>query len=242
MKKKIAAALSSLICLSAFVSCGGTAFKVDENGGGESVSEKNENTEPTVGELIVPKEGDREYNLGNYRMGSQGVKLYYDDDVSDEFMLTLEKYFISLQNRDFDSYKETVFPDYAERYEEYLKKEYSYGLDHSFELNCDRLASAASADDGEEFGITRIKAEAIEPETDDSGNVESEEDIEKESLEYFDELFGIDYYSFVKENSDDIKCMNFYIYAKESDGEEHLIIGENRIVLAEKDGKYYTFG
>lgn len=242
MKKKIAAALSALICLSAFVSCGGgTAFKVDENGG-KSASEKNENTEPTVGELIVPKEGDREYNLGNYRMGSQGVKLYFDEDVSDEFMLALENYFMTLQNRDYDAYKETVFPDYAERYEEYLQKEYSYGFEHSFELNCDRLASAASSDDGEEFEITRIKAEKIEPETDDSGNVESEEDIEKESLEYFDELFGIDYYSFVKENSDDIQCVSFYIYAKESDGEEHLIISENRIVLAEKDGKYYTFG
>ena len=68
------------------------------------------------------------------------------------------------------------------------------------------------------------------------------DDLEKQAFDYFTEAFGMDYYEYVKENSDDIDCVSFYIFAEGEDGEEYLIVSELNLVFALKDGKYYTFG
>jgi len=246
--KQLLAAASAAIFLLSCASCGdGTKLTVDESSSGSSSVVSSGDTEPTVGDVIQPKEDSAEYDLGSYRMSSTGVKLYYDEDIPVELMFALDKYFTCFQNNDFETYKTLVYPDYAERYEAFLQKDYQYGLDKSFELNCENLRDimkmhvdedSEQADDiTGDFSITRIKAEA--PELTEG---ETMDDLNAKLFSYFNEIFGLDYYEFVKENSDDIRYVSFYIYAKGEDGEEHRLISGYDIAFAVKDGTYYTFG
>ncbi len=247
--KQLLAAFSAALCLICCASCGKeTTIKVDESvSGSSSTGTETEDTSPTVGELVEPKEDSAEYELGSYRMSSTGIKFYFDDTVPVELMYALDKYFTSFQNSDFETYKTLIFPDYAERYGKYLDENYQYGLDHSFELSCQNLRSimqrSVAGHDGEpsdytgDFTITRIKAEPSELE-----DSETSEEHSSQLFTYLNETFGMDYYQFVEENSDEITSVCFYIYAKGEDDEEHLLISGYDIVFAVKDGNYYAFG
>lgn len=246
--KQFLAAASAAIFLLACASCGNdTKLTVDESSSVSSSGVSSGDTEPTVGEVIQPKEDSAEYDLGTYRLSSTGVKLYYDEDIPVELMFALDKYFTCFQNRDFETYKTLIYPDYADRYTTYLQDNYQYGLDKSFEHSCENLRDimklhvdedSEGADDiTGDYTITRIKAEApviAEGETVD--------DLNAKLFSYFTEIFGLDYYEYVKENSDDLKYVSFYIYAKGEDGEEHRLISGYDIAFAVKDGNYYTFG
>ena len=258
MKMRMIAAAAAAICALSCVSCKSskdTSLSVSENGSDGAA----------VGELITPTEGSAEYNLGQYRMSSNGIKLYHDDDVPEELMLALENYFLTFQNNDFEGYKAALFPDYAERYEKYLQNEYDYSLDNSFKLNREKLCQIVanersehneSTEDSEpsgEFKITRIKAQRpdltgntpsdlLMQEDSTEPTTQSLEELEKNAFSYYDDVFEIDYYDFVKQNCDSIEYLNFYIYASDEDGDEYPLIGDIDIIFAVKDGKYYTFG
>lgn len=242
MKRKFMAIIAAAVCLLNFAACSdekntsdGSSFSVGENG---------------LTEMITPEEGSQEYELGSYRVSEKGTKFYYDgEQVPDELMFALENYFMSFQNKDFEAYKNSLAFDYAERYEKYLQKDYGYGLDNSFNIQCDNIRDSmkceitgeydASEIDGYsgDFTITRIKADPPE-----LAEGETVEDRTKEFFSYLDEIFEMDYYEYIKEQADDIKYLTFYIIADGEDGEEHRIISGVDIVFAEKDGKYYTFG
>lgn len=246
--KKIVAAFSAAICLLSCVSCGkGTEISVDEKASESTTASAPDKSNLSVGELIEPDEESEEYNLGSYRIASDGVKLYYDETVPEELMFALDKYFSSFQNNDLEAYKESLYPDFIERYGKFLEEEYKYGIEKSFELSCDNLRSlmqnALAGDEGDpsqysgDYTITRIKAEAPALNED-----ETIDDAKKALFEYFHEVFDMDYYEFIKEDSDGIELVCFYIYAEGEDGEEHRLIGSYEIAFALKDGKYYTFG
>lgn len=247
MKKRAVAALMTAMALTAFASCGNK-----ENTGEAPVSVP----ESGVGDVITPDAESKEYGLGEYRMSPKGTKLYYDDGhFSAELILAMEKYLMTFQNDDFEGYKAMVFPDYAERYAEYLEKEYNYGLNGSFDLRKnslresikDQVLYAADEDNGEltgDYKVTRIRIEPVE-----LGEEDTEESVIKSFFSGYDSLFGVeDYYETVKESSDNLNLFCFYVFAESEDGEEYALIGGDgyhqgpRIVLAEKDGKYYTFG
>lgn len=95
-----------------------------------------------------------------------------------------------------------------------------------------------------DFKITRIRIEPVE-----FGGEDTEESVIKSFFSGYNSLFGTeDYYEEVKEISDSLKLFCFYVFAEGEDGEEYALISGDgygqgpRIVLAEKDGKYYTFG
>ncbi len=244
--KKIIAVLTAMACLICLASCekdSASSVSVGENG---------------VGELITPDEDSVEYDLGTYRIDRNGIKLYYDDTaIPAELMLALENYFLSFQNGDFDAYKNALFPDYAERYDKYLRENYSdssenngeYTLQNSFEAQCSNLRECMLAEiyaDSEsenakdysgKFEITRIRSERPSLTED-----ETEESRIKNFFSYLDDIFDMDYYNFAAEHADGFEYLTFFIFAKGEDGEEHRIISETDIVFAEKDGKYYTFG
>ena len=140
-------------------------------------------------------------------------------------MNALEVYFTAFQNRDFDTYKECLFPGYADYMEEYLQNNYEYGLQESFNNQCDNLENMC----GGEFTITRLRA------------VPTGQDNCESFFEVLNETFDEDYYSVVKEEADSLTDLYFSVMA-DAKGEESLIISEFEIVFAEKDGKYYTFG
>ena len=80
--KQLLAAASAAIFLLACASCGNdTTLTVDESSSVSSSGVSSGDTEPTVGEVIQPKEDSAEYDLGTYRLSSTGVKLYYDEDI-----------------------------------------------------------------------------------------------------------------------------------------------------------------
>lgn len=250
MNKRIFAAATAAICLLTCVACGkGTEISVNENVSGNTTpsgTSDEKNADLTIGDIVQPKEGSEEYNLGSYRIASDEVKFYYDDTVSEDVMLALDRYFTTFQNEDYSTYSSLIFPDYKERYNTFLEKEYQYGFEDSFKLNCENLRTImkntlSEEDDSKEytgdFTITRIKAEQPELKED-----ETLEDLKKKLFEYFDEVFEMDYYEYVKENSDDIEYISFYIYARGEDGEEHRLLSGYDIAFAIKDGKYYAFG
>lgn len=247
--KKFAAVLLGIACMAGGVSC-----QQKGNSDNQSVSIGDNG----VGELITPDENSADYELGSYRIDKNGVKLYYDDtEFTAEMMLALEEYFMCFQNGDYGTYLNITHPDYVERYDKYLREIYSetqedvdeYTLENSFDLQCENIRQLVldqeyyNTDSEEQdeftgdFKITRIKAEA--PTLDED---ETEDDRVKSFFSYLDTIFDIDYYDTIKNQADSFKCMTFFIIAEGDDGEEHLIISETDIVLAEKDGKYYTFG
>lgn len=240
-----AAALSALLCLGCFCGCN----KNDESSGkssekesapiemtSENANKPSEKDSDASGEkqeeIIVPDEDSDEYDLGSYRISPNGIKLYYEDsEYPPELIETLEKYFLSFSTGDFASYKECIFPSYIDTMENYLQKNFQYGLEKSFQTQCDNL----SVNMGGSFEITRIKAEKpIE--------VESEEAGAEEFLDNLDSFFGQDYKESVKNDCDALRYMTFSIMAKDADENESLLVSSFYILFAEKDGKYYTFG
>lgn len=218
--------LSAVLCSGCIAGCGKkkdssskeTEISVEEYAG--------------TGEIVYPDEDSEEYDLGPYRVSENGVKLYFDEaEYPAELMDALEKYFSSYETGDFDLYMEYIFPSYAETMEKKLQEEYQYGLDKSFQTQCDNL----SVTGGENFKITRIK---IEPPIE----VESKEAAMDEFLDHLNEYFGFDYKLTVKEESDKLYYMTFSVMAKTAEGNETLIVSSYYILFAEKDGRFYTFG
>lgn len=200
------------VCLTSLVSCGDT-----ESGESSGLSDTSGAEPATTAE---------EADLGEYVIGEGGVKLYYSsDEFSPELMAALEKYFISFSQGDYESYAECVYPDYITEMNKFLKADYGYDLSESFSNQCEYLQENA----GGEFKVTRIKAEL------------PEEDGAENYLNELGEIFQSDFYGDVKQDSDALYDMIFYVMA-EADGEETLLLSEFEIVFAEKDGKYYTFG
>ena len=252
MKKRIFAAAAAAICLLTCAACGKEAeISVNENVSGSSTAAPTDAAAPadaelSVGDVVDPDPESEEYPLGSYRVASDGVKLYYEN-VPEELMFALDRYFTTFQNEDYETYQELVFPDYKERYGEYLQENYEYGLEDSFKLNCTNLRTimqqAVAGDEGDssqytgDFTITRIKAD--DPELTEGETVD---DLKAKLFSYFDEIFDMDYYGYVKENSDDIEYVSFFIYAMGEDDAEHRLISGYEIAFAVKDGKYYVFG
>ncbi|MDE6798249.1 MAG: hypothetical protein K2J36_09605 [Ruminococcus sp.] len=186
--------------------------------------------EGELGEIITPDENDRDYSLGEYRYSHDGTKLYFnEDDYPKDLILTFEKYFRSFTENDFETFKSCLYPAYIDNMTDFLEKNYSYGLDKSFENQRESLTEKA----GDNFKITRLRIEKTDG--------DSEEFI-KEFFTSFDETFEKDFYTEVKNNTDNLYHITFYVMAENSENEEILLLSGYEIVFAEKDGVYYTFG
>ncbi|MDE6102350.1 MAG: hypothetical protein K2F73_05180 [Ruminococcus sp.] len=222
MKKFLVMTIALLYCCS-FTACGD---------GGKSSPEKEipSVAEGEVGEIITPAEDDNEYDLGSYRYTSGGIKLYYDEnEYPDNIMLTLEKYFTSFAENDYEKYESCLYSSYIDEMNDFLEENYQYGLETSFKNQRESLSEKMGGD----FKITRIKAEKPE--------ATSDEAIEN-YFKRLNETFGKDYYSEIKDGVDGFHHLKFYIMAEDSEKTESLLVSEYEIVFAEKDSNYYTFG
>lgn len=227
--KKLLLLLTAAVCCLTVTACGD---KDDKSSAGETNSSAAADIpEGEVGELIEPEADSQESELGAYRYSSSGVKLYYDEaEYPTELVLSLEKYFTAFADKDFEAYKQCVYPQYIDEMNIFLERDYGYDIETSFNTQCDNL----SVNMGGKFTVTRVKAE--KPES---------EDVDASLKEYFDmlgETFQKDFYTEVSDNVDEIYFMTFYIMARDADGNESMLISEFDIVFVEKDGKYYTFG
>lgn len=218
--------LTLILCCCMLSACGDS----NKNSVSENVSEIPSVADGEVGEIITPDEKDKDYNLGEYRYSPDGTKLYFNDaDYPKELILTLEKYFRSLAENDFEKFKSCLYPSYVDEMTAFLEKNYSYGLDKSFANQRENLTEKA----GGEFKITRLRAEKTADNTDD---------IVQEFFTSFNEIFEKDFYTEVKNDVDNFYYMTFYVMAENFENTEILLLSEYEIVFAEKDGVYYTFG
>lgn len=238
--KRYIAAFSAVLCLCTAVSCGkeedssltsGSTkpFASEESVTGQSntdASDVKSTSSGKLGEKVTPEEGDEEYDLGEYYVSEGGVKLYFDtEEFSDELALFMADYFDAYMNKDYEKYRNCNYPSYVDEIGKFLQKDYSYGLETSFSNHCDQLREKMGGD----YTITRIKLEAYDG------------DVTK-FFEYPSACFGKDYYAEIKDEVDNFYDMLFFVMAKGSDGKEELLVSENEIVIAEKDGRLYTFG
>lgn len=204
--------------------------KNDKNSVSESIAEVPSVAVGELGEIITPDENDKDYDLGEYRYSHDGTKLYFnDDEYPKELILTLEKYFESLAENDFEKFKSCLYPAYIDEMTAFLEENYSYGLDKSFQNQRENLTQKMGGD----FKITRLRAEKTAENTDET--------IE-EFFTSFNETFEKDFYTEVKNDVDNFYHMTFYVMAENSENEEILLLSEYEIIFAEKDGVYYTLG
>jgi hypothetical protein rflaF_06586 len=244
----ITAFIAAAVCVQTMTACGKKSESSDEKKKTQTIIGVNEEsgdsatpteasddtTTPTADSdgWITPAEGSEEYDLGVYRISDKGTKLYYDEEVyPEELVLALEGYFKSFEQKDYSAYCEYVHPSYVEKMEEFLQKEYGYGMDESFNGQCENLSGIM----GGSFEITRIKAEKSE-------DFETEEAGAESYFEMLDETLGEGFADGIKGECDKFRHMRFYVMAKDSDGVESMLVSGFDILFAEKDGKYYTFG
>ena len=218
--------LSAVLCAGSFAGCG----KKKDSSSSDEVKDSSvtETTQSAgTGELIYPDEGTQEYELGAYRISDKGIKLYYEDaEYPKEIVSALENYFLSFQNGDFNEYKNYIFPSYIDTMEKKLQADYGYGLEQSFESQCDSL----NENMGGSFEITRIK---VEPPLE----IESEEVGADEFLDNLNEFFGNDYKTSVKADSDNLRYMTFSVMAKDL-----LIFGQRTSIGSAKKTGSSTAG
>lgn len=217
--------LALILCCCMLTACGDNdKDSVSENVDVPSVADGE------VGEVITPDENDKDYDLGEYRYSPDGTKLYFnDDEYPKELIFTLEKYFMSFAENDFEKFKSCLYPAYVDEITAFLEKNYSYGLDKSFENQRAGLIEKTGGD----FKITRLRAEKTADNTDDTI---------KEFFTSLDETFEKDFYTEVKDGVDNFYHVTFYVMAENSENAEMLLLSGYEIVFAEKDGRYYTFG
>lgn len=186
----------------------------------------------SIGKEEKPDEDADDADLGDYSTGDSGVKFYYDKSAfPDELMLTLEQYFHSFENADYTTYTRCSYPDYLEKMEEYLQKEYGYAMKDSFTTQCANLAGIANG----EFKVTRIKVDVPQQYDPDKENLEA-------YFENFVDIFGEDYYEKLSKEADKVYDGEFYVMAENSTGAEQILVSAYEIVFVEKDGRFYVFG
>ncbi|SHM63044.1 hypothetical protein [Ruminococcus flavefaciens] len=186
----------------------------------------------SLGDVVTPEADSAESNLGTYRVSSNGVKLYFnEEEYASNLLLTLEQYFLSYQNADYTKYTSCVFPSFIDEMGTYLQKDYGYDFKTSFAKQCASLANIMHGD----YKITRIRVEKPKQHTEGVDNLDS----------YFkgmDEHFGKAYHEQVKGECNNLIDACFYVMGEDSNGNESVIVNGYEIVFAEKDGRYYTFG
>ena len=184
-------------------------------------------------ELIYPEEGAVDYELGPYRLSSSGIKLYYnEEDIPQDLILTFEKYFAAFASADYNTYHKCLFPGYSEEMDAVAENtEGAYDIRSTFIKRCSELAGNMNGD----FKITRIKLERNYPSDENT-------DIFEQYFQVYNNYFGKDYYSEIKEQSDEFIATTFYIMSENAYGQENMLLQEKKLAFAVKDGKYYTFG
>lgn len=221
MKKfRFLALITSVVMASGFV------WGCNKKDDAKSESVKNEGVTLADGskfsELIAPASDSEDVELGSYRLSENDTKLYYEDDVtSPELMQVIEKYFTAIEKRDYNLYIETALPEYIDAYGKYLATK-DDTVQNSFELQCDNCAVQV----GEGFDLTRIRVEA------------SPEDLSEDYLGILEDLMGEGTAQQIKDASDNIITIVFFVMV-DVDGEEKFLAQEGNMVIVEKGGKYY---
>lgn len=149
---------------------------------------------------------------------------YESGSIDEGYVLIACKYFNAIINRDVSSYKETLFPYYAERMEEYLQSEYGYGMEKSFE----NLAQNLQINNGKftTLSLSYSGDEAVE-----------------DYLSRLENLLGDGFSQESSEKFDEGCSILFTINARYDGYEEDFsVVSENELICVKSGDSYYVFG
>lgn len=152
--------------------------------------------------------------------------------------MAVEKYFYAIESKDFDLYKESIYPEYYEKMNAMLEEKYSYDFKEVFNELYDKLLQSAASylpTDKTEKSDASFKITEIEFSKGQSDDLDANIDLYKD-------IFGDEFYNNLKNNAENLYDVYFSIVAEVNGDSEQYILTDNEIlVIKEKDG-YYVFG
>lgn len=159
-----------------------------------------------------------------------GIELFYagEEEVPAEYATLMTSYFKAIAENDYAGYSATVFPAYATQLEAYLQKNYSYGLESSFQ----KRRESMKITDTNHYRFTAIRLQMTEQTTLD---------------EYFTQMtttFDADFCASIQSEVESGCVIKFDLLAESDDmeKEETVVAGSEMAVAKGKDGKWYVFG
>lgn len=161
---------------------------------------------------------------------AQGIKLSCPEtDFDARYAACIKAYFESLEARDFEAYKKTVYPPYLESYGSFLTEQES-----SLEKAFDSMCSSFDEDGYDSWRFTQLDMKYSE-----------KEDIDDffESYEQVG-IFDSDFSEKTRADAEEIRDVEFTLYAL-YDGDldaTPVVQSQEIIVIHSKDGGYYLFG
>lgn len=175
----------------------------------------------------------------NKDINGEHYYLEYDNTVIDkDCALAVEKYFYAIESKDFDLYKESIYPEYYEKMNAMLEEKYSYDFKEVFNELYDKLLQSAASylpTDKTEKSDASFKITEIEFSKGQSDDLDANIDLYKD-------IFGDEFYNNLKNNAENLYDVYFSIVAEVNGDSEQYILTDNEIlVIKEKDG-YYVFG
>jgi|GEM_PF-3843163 len=223
MKFKLLAAVMVLLTAFSFAGCGN--------------KDKGSVKPPETGYVKVsPEKDEANADLGEYWLGSDGIKLYFNEETHPLGIAEVVRdYFTAVQKGDFEKFRGCIDPNYREILDAFLVTKDSTP-EKSFETQRSSLAGRAG---GADYAVTRIKIET--PIYDKMKNR-----TEGDYLNYLEELGGImggDIKSAIINNNDAIYEITFFLMVKtEGVEQESVIIEEQSMIVTEKNGNFHLIG
>lgn len=156
------------------------------------------------------------------------LKLEAGDDISNACLTAVSAYFESMEQRDFEAYRKTIYPLYAEQMEAYLQESLSYGLETSFETLCSRFDSTEGA-----CQFTRLVLEWAPDESEEA-------QLYVNSL---DTLLGVGFADQASAELDEVRTLFFSLYGVfGAQTEESLLCDAYELILVRIGETYYIIG
>lgn len=154
-------------------------------------------------------------------------QIYDSTAVEDAHAQLITDYFTAIEQRDFDTYKALIYPQYYDAMEEYLQENYEYGMETSFE----KRVGMFEITEENHFRFTQIKFEAMEDDSID------------EYLTSMEQIMGSGFEEKMRAGIDSNTVVQFSVNAISDDMEkETTVVDCNEMILIESDGKVYLIG
>lgn len=152
-----------------------------------------------------------------------------DEGFEKQYAEAIKTYFEAVENKDFESYKQIVYPPYQEAFGKFLKENDS-DLEQAFQDVCTQF----DEDGYESWRLTELNVKYCEKE--DVDNFFST--YEKAGI------FDTEFSDSTREDAKEIRDIEFTLFALYAGDEDAtpVVQGSEMMVIHAQDDKYYVFG
>lgn len=161
---------------------------------------------------------------------SSGLTVHADEAVDSAYTDALKSYFLSIEQKDFETYQSLMYPPYLESFSAYLKKK-----DKTLAENFDTLCKRFDEDGYESWTLTDLHVSYYpEEKLDMDGFFDAFKD---EGI--IDEKLIED----CKKNSEEIRDVEFTLYALYAGDEDPVpVVNGNEVMMVKTKEGTYLFG